>query len=132
MDYKNILIQKYPLTNLIDVSLNCYCVKKRRYIFFLDELVKKDNLQVLLEKICSLVGCLNLPSMKTFIFIGETDDTFKTNDLFWFDGVSTFAVFYLIDIEKKIIYKNDDWIFAAGFGYRKIIKQIDKIVKSSL
>lgn len=49
MNIQEKLIQKYPLINKVDSELNCYLLDKKRYLVFLDELIKKDSIEEVLN-----------------------------------------------------------------------------------
>ena len=42
MDIQEKLIQNYPLINKVDCDLNCYCLAKKRYLIFCDEIIEKE------------------------------------------------------------------------------------------
>lgn len=67
---------------------------------------------------------------KTLIVVGKTTDDFKKEDLFYFNNVNTFIVFYLINEEINKAYMNDSWIFTLGLNYKKYVKKINKIIKN--
>ena len=49
MNIQEKLIQNYPLINKVDYELNCYVLDKKRYLVFLDELIKKDSTEEVLS-----------------------------------------------------------------------------------
>lgn len=65
---------------------------------------------------------------KTLIVIGETTDIFKKEDLFYFNNINTFVVFYLINEELNKVYMNCSWIFPLGLNYNKYVKKINEII----
>ncbi len=71
-------------------------------------------------------------SFKSIIVVGHTTDKFKKADLQWFDNVSTFFIFYLINDEDKQIYMNDSWIYILGLNYKKHVRKIDALIRSKL
>ena len=49
-------------------------------------------------------------------------------DLFYFNNVNTFVVFYLINEEADEVYMNDSWISAIGLNYKKYVRKINEIL----
>ena len=46
-------------------------------------------------------------------------------ELFWFEGVNTFVLFYLINEKTNKIFMDDSWIFVMGCNYRKYVRRIN-------
>lgn len=128
MTIKERLIKEYPLKNKIDCDFECYEVLKRRYVIFLDEIIKEDNIVPLLNRLEESTKS-NFSKVKTLIVVGYTDETFKKEDLFYFNNVDAFAVFYLKNENDNKIYFNDQTIFTLGLGWKKIIRKFNEILK---
>ena len=122
------IIAEYPLTERIDCELHCYKLAKRRYIIFWKSLVKSTTIEEILKEIEEKTENEKFISFKTLIIVWETDENFKKEDLVYFNGVNTFAVFYLINKKEKAVYKNDSWIYVIGCNYKKYIRKINEIV----
>ena len=128
---KNI-VNKYPLDEKIDCSLCCYRVANRRYVVFWQDIVNKNSIDVILNRLEQETNNSNFSEWKTLIVVGNTHDEFNKADLLHFNNVNTFVIFYLINDESKQIFMDDSWIFVLGNNYKKYVKSIDKIVKSLL
>lgn len=130
MEIKEKIKNNYPLINRIDFDLECYLLDKRRYLIFWDKLIVKSEIINDLNYLSSKIKNNSFPEWKTFIIVGKTKDKFKKDELFFFDNVSTFVVFYLFNEETNEIYFNDYWIYALGCSYRKYIRKINAIINS--
>ena len=130
MNINEKIIKNYPLTNKVDCDLNCYCLDKRRYLVFWDEDIRKNSIEEVLNKIGRKTAHPSFTEWKTIIVVGKTTDEFKKKDLFFFNNVNTFVVFYLIDEEKNKIYMNDSWIYVMGYNFKKHVRKINKIIQS--
>ena len=128
IEYVEKLIKEYPLTKKMESELNCYWLAKRRYLIFWEDLIEKNSMKTILNYIQEKTKNSNFSKWKTFIIIGKTQETFIKKDLFWFDGVNTFAVFYLINERTQEIFMYDSWIFALGCNYRKYVRRINAIL----
>lgn len=42
------IVQEYPLVNKVDFSLDCYMLKKRRYLIFWNRLIEKKSIKEIL------------------------------------------------------------------------------------
>lgn len=128
MNIKEILIKEYPLTNKIECDLECYQIKKRRYVVFYDELFELSNIENVLNELDEKTNNL-CKEWKTLIIVGKTNDSLKKDDLFYFNGISTFAVFYLQNQNTNKIYFNDSWVYTMGVNWKKIIRKFNEILK---
>ena len=128
MNIQEKLIQNYPLINKVDSGLNCYVLDKKRYLVFLDELIKKDSIEEVLNYLEEKTKNANLTEYKTLIVVGKTKEKFKKVDLLYFNNVNTFVVFYLINEETNEVYMNDSWISAIGLNYKKYVRKINEIL----
>lgn len=130
MTIKEKLTERYPLTKRIDCDLECYEVAAKRYVVFLDELIKKDNIENFLADVeIKVNNCTS--KYKTLIVVGYTDETFMKQDLFYFNGLNSFASFYLLNKDTDEIYFNDSWIFTLGLNWRRIVRRFNEILKNS-
>ena len=66
---------------------------------------------------------------KTLIVVGKTKDSYKKDELLYFNNISTFVVFYLVDEDLNKRYMNDSWIFTIGLNYKKYVRKINKILE---
>ena len=128
MKTKEIIINEYPLTNKIDSELDCYYLDSKRYLVFWNEKINKDSINSILDYIQKKANESEFSEWKTIIVVGETEDVFKKKELLYFDNISTFVNFYLINDKKKEIYMNDSWIFTLGCNYKKYVRKINSIV----
>ena len=103
--------------------------KKKRYLIFWDELIKKDSLNELLNYLQEKTNNSNFTKYKTLIVVGKTKEKFKKVDLLYFNNVNTFVVFYLINEENNEVYMNDSMIFVIGLNYKKYVRRINEIIK---
>ena len=129
MNIKEKLIKEYPLVNKVDSELNCYVLDYRRYLIFWEKLISKDLINEILNDLEEKTKNDNFTEYKTLIVIGKTKEKFKKADLFYFNNVSTFVVFYLINEETNEIYMNDSWIYVLGLNYKKYVRKINKNFK---
>ena len=123
MNFKEKIIREYPLKDKINCELDCYCLAKRRYLIFYEDLIQKKDSYQILKKIQSKTRNSSFTEWKTLIVVGKTNDEFKKEELFYFNNVNTFVVFLLIDESKNKIYKNNSWIFALGCNYKKYVNK---------
>ena len=121
------ILEKYPLVKM-DNELDYYILAKKRYLLLLNDLVNKDCVEAVLNKIQEETNNSKFPEWKTVIVVGETEDVFTKEELFYFNGVNTFVVFYLVDLQKNKIFMNDSWIFAMGCNFRKYVRKINEII----
>lgn len=128
MNIKEILVKEYPLTNKMECDLECYQIKKRRYVIFYNALFESSNAEELLNKIDEKTKNL-CSGWKTLIVVGKTSDSLKKEDLFYFNGINTFVVFYLQNQNTNEIYFNDSWVFTMGLNWKKIIKKFNELLK---
>lgn len=129
MNIQEKIIEKYPLTCKIESELNCYLIANRRYLIFWEKLIEKDSLEQILNQLQEKTNNSNFSKWKTLIIFGKTNDAFQKEDLFYFNNVDTFVVFYLVNEKINKTFMNDSWIFVLGCNYRKYIRKIDKIIK---
>lgn len=129
MNIQEELIKEYPLTNKIESDLNCYLLDKKRYLIFWEDLIEKDSIEQILGQLQEKTNNIYFSKWKTLIVLGETNDFFEQEDLFYFNNVNTFVVFYLINEKDNKIFMNDSWIFPIGCNYRKYVRKIDKIIR---
>ncbi len=128
MNNQEKIIKNYPLTNKVECDYDCYLVDKKRYIVFWEGLVEKKSIGNILDQLKEKTNTANFTEWKTLIVIGNTRDVYKKEELFYFDNVSTFIIFYLINEESNIVYMNDSWIFALGCNYKKHVRRINKFM----
>ena len=127
MNAKEKLIKQYPLTKKMNCNLDCYCVESSRYILFLDTTINKANVEDILKEIENDTNNPNFSEWKTIIAVGQTNDFWKKEELFYFnEPTHTFVVFFLLDKDKS--YMNDSWIFVLGCNYKKHVRKINKIL----
>ena len=128
MNYKEKLINGYPLTNKIDIRLECYFLDKRRYLIFYDSLINKSSIHEILNMLQEETDNLKFSQWKTLIVVGRTNDNFQKKELFYFNGESAFVVFYLLNEQSDKIFFDDSWIFALGCNYKKYIRRMNLIM----
>lgn len=125
------IVQEYPLFNKVDFSLDCYMLKKRRYLIFWNRLIEKKSIKDILIYLEEKTNNNNFPKYKTLIIFGETKDEFSKNDLVYFN-TNTYVVFYLINDDTNDIYMDDSWISEMGLNYKKYVRRINDIVKKGI
>lgn len=125
------IVQEYPLVNKVDFSLDCYMLKKRRYLIFWNRLIEKKSIKDILIYLEEKTNNNNFPKYKTLIIFGETKDEFNKNDLVYFN-TNTYVVFYLINDDTNDIYMDDSWISEIGLNYKKYVRRINDIVKNCI
>lgn len=125
------IVQEYPLVNKVDFSLDCYMLKKRRYLIFWNRLIEKKSIKDILIYLEEKTNNNNFPKYKTLIIFGETKDEFSKNDLVYFN-TNTYVVFYLINDDTNDIYMDDSWISEMGLNYKKYVRRINDIVKQGI
>lgn len=128
MNIQEKLIKNYPLVNKVDSELNCYLLDKKRYLVFLDELIKKDSIEEVLNYLEEKTKNPNFTEPKTLIVVGKTKEKFKKVDLVYFNSVNTLVVFYLINEETNEVCMDDSWISFIGLNYKKYVRKINKIL----
>lgn len=124
----------FALDNRLECDIECYFIKKRRFLVFIDDVITRDNLYSVCSKIRDDFTAHNLcakyGAAKTFIVVAQTNDNFKRADLELFDGVDTVTAFYLFNnATQKVIYPRSG-PFMWGLSYTSIIKKIHSIYKS--
>lgn len=125
------IVQEYPLVNKVDFSLDCYMLKKRRYLIFWNRLIEKKSIKDILIYLEEKTNNNTFPKYKTLIIFGETKDEFNKNDLVYFN-TNTYVVFYLINNDTNDIYMDDSWISEIGLNYKKYVRRINDIVKNGI
>ena len=123
------VLQGLGISETNQITKHCHLVTKDRYVFFCQEPVTKKNISNELNNLEKMFKASPFPEWKTFIAVAKTEDTFQKNELFFFDGVSTFVVFLLINEQKAELYFNDKWIFPLGLNFKKIVRNIKSILQ---
>ncbi len=104
-------------------------IRYKRYLIFWEDLIEKDSIEKILNQLQEKTNNAIFSKWKTLIVLGETNDCYEKEDLFYFNNVNTFVVFFLINQKDNKIFMNDSWIFPIGCNYRKYIRKIDKIIR---
>lgn len=125
------IARQYPLTDQIAPGTELFRVKRKRFVLFHPAQIDKQNIEAALNETKSMLERLNVPGWRTVVVVAPTEDSFESAELLYFDNVNTFIVFYLIDIQKKCAYMNDSWIFTLGLNYKKVVRNINEIVKKA-
>ena len=126
-DFQNFLIRRLKLTNRVNCNFDCYLLAKRKYLIFLQKLIMKDKIYELLQEIGEKCNHNIFSKWKSIIIVANTKDVFKKSELVYFDGVSTYVVFCLVDSLNHQLYVDDTWVFPVIFNYKKYTKQIKKL-----
>lgn len=129
MNIQEKIIEEYPLSCKIESKLNCYLLANKRYLIFWEKRIEKDSIEQILNQLQEKTNNPNFSKWKTLIVLGKTDDVFQQEDLFYFNNVDTYVVFYLVNEKINKIFMNDSWIFVLGCNYKKYVRKIDKIIK---
>ena len=99
------ILKKYPLVKM-DNELDYYILAKKRYLLLLDDLVNKDCVEAVLNKIQEETNNSKFSEWKTVIVVGETEDVFTKEELFYFNGVNTFVVFLqLLGLNRFLLHQ---------------------------
>lgn len=128
MMMKEKLIKKFPLTKKVDCEFECYEAQKRRYVIFLDKKVCKENIEKQLYELEAMTKNGFHPK-KSLIIVGYTDDEFVKEDLLYFNGIDTFAVYYLMNVNTGEIYFHNQRVFWFSVDWKKIIDRFNEILK---
>ena len=131
MDIFDEIARQYPLTDQIAPDTELFRVMKKRFVLFRHAQIDKQNIEAVLDETKSTLERFDIPGWRTVVVVAPTEASFESEELLYFDNVNTFIVFYLIDIQKKCVYMNDSWIFALGLNYKKIVRNINEIVKKA-
>lgn len=126
-EIKKDIVSKLSLTVSEDFDTSIYQISKKRYLLFWEDNINKNNVNNCLEKIDSIYNSFG--KYKLIIVIGITSESFTKTELFYFNNIDTFVVFYLLDFANKKVYMNDRSIFVLGLNYKKIIKKLNKIIE---
>ena len=123
------IIRAYPLTERLTPDAALFRVMKKRFVLLWQEPIAKEGIEATLDRVKATLDKGSALGWRTVVVVASTKESFESEELFFFDGVNTFVVFYLIDPEKKCVYKNDSWIFALGQNYKKVVRRIHAILK---
>ena len=111
-----------------DISMTSYRIKKKINLVFIDLIVKKNNIDLILKEIDRFHNQNNEKKWKTYIIVGITNEKINKKDLFYFNGECMFVSFLLFNNEADEVYYYDKWIFALGLNFKKIVKEIKDII----
>jgi len=126
--------KKYNLNRkqnyLHDISMTSYKIKKKINLVFIDLIVKKNNIDLILKEIDRFHTQNNIKSWETYIIVGITNEKFNKKELFYFNGENIFVNFLLLnnEAEAEEVYYYDKWIFTLGLNFKKIVKEIKDII----
>lgn len=129
MDLRERILKEYALAEKQECKLDCFVLERRRYLVFWDTLITRDSVDAVLHFLHKETGSPAFSKWKTLIVVGKTDDSFAKEELLFFNGVSTFAVFLLLNEKEKRVFTCDSWIFALGCNFRKHVRKIVEILK---
>ena len=126
-DFQNFLVSQLKLTNRVKCDFDCYLLAKRKYLIFLQKFITKEKINELLREIGEKCNNNLFSKWKSIIIVANTKDIFKKTELLYFDGVSTYVVFCLVDSLNHQLYVDDRWVFPEILNYKKYTKQIKKL-----
>jgi hypothetical protein len=134
MKVRNMLESGYPLTPEMLVDKDCYRIDKGKYLFFYDDIVKKNSIESVLDYIREKTSTSVYEKPRTVIVVGKTNDAFRKTDLCYdkADDPSLLIVFYLMRQSDNKIFMDASWIFPRYFSYSKYVKKINEIVVKGL
>ena len=132
MDFLKELVYRYPLTEQRTPNEDLFRLDKRRFVLFWREPIEKQNIEPTLNAIESTLKSFDVQGGRSVVVVAKTTESFKKNELVYFDSIRTLVVFYLIDEQENRIYKNASWTSFWGMGYKKIVRRIDEVVTSLL
>lgn len=110
-DFQNFLVSQLKLTNRVKCDFDCYLLAKRKYLIFLQKFITKEKINELLREIGEKCNNNLFSKWKSIIIVANTKDIFKKTELLYFDGVSTYVVFCLVDLLNHQLYVDDKWVF---------------------
>ena len=113
-----------------NISMTSYRIKKKINLVFIDLIVKKNNIDLILKEIDRFHTQNNIKSWETYIIVGITNEKFNKKELFYFNGENIFVNFLLLnnEAEAEEVYYYDKWIFTLGLNFKKIVKEIKDII----
>ena len=126
-DFQNFLVSQLKLTNRVKCDFDCYLLAKRKYLIFLQKFITKEKINEPLREIGEKCNNNLFSKWKSIIIVANTKDIFKKTELLYFDGVSTYVVFCLVDLLNHQLYVDDKWVFPEILNYKKYTKQIKKL-----
>ena len=127
MFVKEKLIIEYPLRKKMECKFECYEIKKRIYVIFIERIINHSNIKKLFSEIEHATK-YNFPKLKSLIIVGRTEEEFLKNDLLYFNGVDTYVVYYLENILNKEIYYNNQKVFWFSVDWKKIVDRFNMIL----
>jgi hypothetical protein len=111
-----------------DISMTSYRIKKKINLVFIDIIVKKNNIDSILNEVERFHTQNKIKNWETYIIVGITNEKFNKSELFYFNGVNIFVNFLLLNNIDEEVYSYEKWIFALGFNVKKIVKEIKDII----
>lgn len=111
-----------------NISMTSYRIKKKINLVFIDLIVKKNNIDIILREIDRFHTQNSIKNWETYIIVGTTNDKFNKRELFYFNGENIFVNFLLLNNEADEVYYYEKWIFALGLNFKKIVKEIKDII----
>ena len=136
---KKAIITDFQLKDRLNCAVECYLLKKRRFLVFIDDLVTKNNECDIADNIIKslddggIKGGIN--NCKTIIVVAYTNESFKLNYLSLFNGINTFVEYILINQQTKEVYYRKNIIpepFAIGLSCGSLMKRIYRTVTSNM
>jgi hypothetical protein len=131
----NEMIKKAILSGLkldtsakISCAFECYCIKKRRYLVFLDAKIRRQDILPLLDELKQETNNENFSDFKSLIVVCETDESVTNNDVIFFDNVKKFIVFVAILPNRHGVLTDTHWIYMLGLNYNSITRKIRRII----
>lgn len=134
---KKAILTDFQLKDRLNCSVECYLLKKRRFLVFIDDIVTNDNEYSIADKIIKslddggIKGGIN--NCKTIIVVAYTNEFFKPNYLSLYNNINTFVEYILINQQTKEVYYRKNIIpepFAFGLSCGSLMKRIYRIVTS--
>lgn len=136
---KKAILTDFQLKDRLNCEVECYLLKKRRFLVFIDDIVTKNNECSIADKIIKslndggIKGGIN--NCKTIIVVAYTNEYFKLDYLSLFNSIDSFVEYILINQQTKEVYYRKNIIpepFAFGLSCGSLMKRIYRTITSEI
>ena len=128
MSIKEKILKEYNDAIKMESEIDCYMLRKRRYIVFWERIIKVEDIRQILDKARAGVKKISPTQWNTIIIVGETSERFDRKDLFFSDNVDTHAVFVLYNENDGNVYTNTSTVAPLGTGFKKYTNKIKELL----
>lgn len=127
MNIKEKIINEYPLTKKIECEFECYEATAHRFVIFYDKPINSANMEFMLYEFGeSIKG--KYSQAVAVIIVAYTDEEFKKEDIFYFNGIDTYSLYCLLNTNNNKVYFNNLKVFAFDAEEKEFIKRFDQIL----